>query len=123
MVPLAATMKIFVYGTLRQGQPAHGLLQGAPLIARVTTEPRFTLVDMGEYPALVEGGSTAVAGEIYAIEPALLPELDRYEDAPELYERAERRIAGHDVWVYVLPGKHAVGRPVIASGDFCSCRG
>jgi gamma-glutamylcyclotransferase (GGCT)/AIG2-like uncharacterized protein YtfP len=111
-------MKLFVYGTLREGEPAHSLLRGAPLVARVTTEPAFTLVDMGEYPALVEAGESAVVGEVYAIDAELLPELDRYEDAPELYQRVSRVIAGHEVWVYVLPAAHARGRPAIASGDW-----
>jgi gamma-glutamylaminecyclotransferase len=111
-------MKLFVYGTLREGEPAHGLLRGARLVARVSTEPCFTLVDMGEYPALIDGGSSSVAGEIYAIDAELLPELDRYEDAPELYQRVRRHIAGHAVWVYLLPEAHARGRAVIASGDW-----
>jgi gamma-glutamylcyclotransferase (GGCT)/AIG2-like uncharacterized protein YtfP len=120
MVLLAAAMKLFVYGTLRSDQPAHGLLRGAKLVARVRTEPQFTLVDMmAGYPAMLEGGTTCIVGEIYELDEAALGELDRYEEAPELYERVARTIAGHDVWVYLLPERHAVGRPRIAGGDWC----
>jgi gamma-glutamylcyclotransferase (GGCT)/AIG2-like uncharacterized protein YtfP len=111
-------MKLFVYGTLRRAQSAHGLLRGARLIAHARTGPHFTLVDMGDYPALVEAGTTCVSGEIYEVDEALLAELDAYEDAPALYERVVRRIDGHDVWMYLLPERHALGRPRLSSGDW-----
>jgi gamma-glutamylcyclotransferase (GGCT)/AIG2-like uncharacterized protein YtfP len=113
-------MKLFVYGTLRSEQPAHGLLRGAKLVARVRTEPQFTLVDtMAGYPAMIEGGTTSIVGEIYELDEAALGELDRYEEAPEFFQRVTRRIAGHDVWVYLLPKRQAVDQPRIASGDWC----
>ena len=79
-------MKLFVYGTLCAGQRAHHLLRGAPLLAEARTEPRFRLVEMDGYPALVAGGATAVRGEIYEVDDRLIPELDEYEDVPELYQ-------------------------------------
>jgi gamma-glutamylcyclotransferase (GGCT)/AIG2-like uncharacterized protein YtfP len=118
MVLLGAAMKLFVYGTLRHAQPAHGMLRGAKLVARARTDPHYTLVDMGGYPAMVEGGTTCVSGEIYEVDDALIPDLDAYEDAPGLYERAKRRIDGHEVWVYLLPEAHAAGRPRLAGGDW-----
>lgn len=111
-------MRLFAYGTLRHGEPGHALLGGAPLLGVAATAPAFTLVDMGEYPAIVEGGSTAVIGELYEVDPALLVELDRYEDVPELYLRVERAVAGVPALIYVLRPEHARGRPVIASGDW-----
>lgn len=111
-------MRLFVYGTLRRGEPGHGLLRGATLLAEAITAPVFTLVDMGEYPALVEGGGTAVVGELYDVDEALLVDLDRYEDVPELYLRVEHAIAGEPALIYVLRPEHARNRPVIASGDW-----
>jgi len=111
-------MNLFVYGTLRRGEPAHALLRGAPLLAQCRTDPQFTLLDMGEYPALLEGGSTAVVGELYRVDQATLEELDRYEEAPELYLRVSRPIAGYTAQVYLLRPEHAAGRPLIASGDW-----
>jgi gamma-glutamylcyclotransferase (GGCT)/AIG2-like uncharacterized protein YtfP len=115
-------VKLFVYGTLRRGQAAHDLLRGAVFVARVTTEPRFRLVDFDGYPALVECGTTAVVGEIYELDETLLAELDRYEDAPALYERVAREIGGHEVFVYLLPEERAVGRLELRGGDFCAQR-
>jgi gamma-glutamylcyclotransferase (GGCT)/AIG2-like uncharacterized protein YtfP len=111
-------MRLFVYGTLRRGEPGHGLLRAAPLLAEAITAPVFTLLDMGEYPAIVEGGTTAVAGELYDVNEALLLELDRYEDVPELYLRVEHVIAGEPALVYVLRPEHTRGLPAIASGDW-----
>jgi gamma-glutamylaminecyclotransferase len=111
-------MKLFVYGTLRRGEPAHALLKDAPFVAEVRTEPRFELVDMDGYPALIEGGATAVSGEIYEVGPELLVELDRYEDVPQLYQHAWLTIGGHHVLAYLLPAVLAVGRPRLASGDW-----
>lgn len=111
-------MRLFVYGTLRRGEPGHALLGAARLLGEAVTEPAFTLVDMGEYPAIVEGGDTAVVGELYEVEDALLVELDRYEDVPELYLRVERVIGGEPASIYVLRPQHGRDQPVIASGDW-----
>jgi gamma-glutamylaminecyclotransferase len=111
-------MRLFVYGTLRRGEPGHALLNGAPLLGEARTEPEFTLLDLGEYPAIVAGGRTAIAGELYEVEEALLRELDRYEDVPELYLRVERMIGGGPAVIYVLRTEHGRGRPEIASGDW-----
>ncbi len=76
---------LFAYGTLMRGEPAHDLLGDARWLGAADTEPAFTLLDMGDYPALLEGGTTRVAGEIYEIDASLLEALDRYEEAPEVY--------------------------------------
>jgi gamma-glutamylcyclotransferase (GGCT)/AIG2-like uncharacterized protein YtfP len=73
---------------------------------------------MGDYPALVEVGATAIMGEIYEVDETTLLELDAYEEAPDVYARLELEVEGHDVVTYVLPARFAVGRPVIASGDW-----
>jgi gamma-glutamylcyclotransferase (GGCT)/AIG2-like uncharacterized protein YtfP len=111
-------MRLFVYGTLRRGQVGHALLRGAKLLGEAKTEAEFTLLDMGEWPAVVEGGRTAVAGELYEVDEALLSELDRYEDVPELYLRVERVVAGAATLIYVLRAEHGRGRREIASGDW-----
>jgi gamma-glutamylaminecyclotransferase len=111
-------VKLFVYGTLRRGQPGHALLRGAPLLGSARTAAAFTLIDMGEYPALLEGGHSAIIGELYEVDAALLVELDVYEDVPDLYLRVEREVAGERVFVYVLRPEHGDGRAVIASGDW-----
>ena len=111
-------MKLFVYGTLCAGQRAHHLLRGAPLLALARTEPRFRLVDLGGYPALVAGGTTAVRGEIYEVEDGLVPVLDEYEEVPQLYQRVTLQVGGMEAFTYVLPEPFAEGRPELPSGDW-----
>jgi gamma-glutamylcyclotransferase (GGCT)/AIG2-like uncharacterized protein YtfP len=114
-------MKVFVYGTLMRGEPAHALLGDARFVGAARTEPRYALVLLDGYPGLVEGGDTAIAGELYELtdgDEALLRELDRYEDAPELYTRMLQRFGEHEAWVYLLRPELAAGRPSIASGDW-----
>jgi gamma-glutamylcyclotransferase (GGCT)/AIG2-like uncharacterized protein YtfP len=112
-------MKLFVYGTLRRGQTAHHLLADARFIATAWTEREYTLLDMGTYPALVPGGDTAVLGEIYELDAQALMELDRYEDAPDLYRRVLTTIGDHEVFVYLLGAEHASNRPKLRDGDWC----
>jgi gamma-glutamylaminecyclotransferase len=73
---------------------------------------------MDGYPALVAGGTAAVRGEVYEVEESLIPELDAYEDVPELYQRVTLEIGGIEAFVYLLPEAFAVGRPELPSGDW-----
>jgi gamma-glutamylcyclotransferase (GGCT)/AIG2-like uncharacterized protein YtfP len=111
-------MKLFVYGTLRKGQAAHDLLDGAEFVTSAWTQAEFTFVDMGGYPGLVDGGRTAVFGEIYEVQAATLTMLDRYEDVPHLYIRVTRVVAGHEVALYLLPEEQAAGRARLGGGDW-----
>ena len=47
----------------------------------------FSLYQIDWYPGLTEGGSTAVAGEVWEINPEEWDKLDEYEGVPEDYLR------------------------------------
>src|ERR1700761_5920346 len=74
--------RIFVYGTLKQGQSGD--------VSQYDPPPRFlgrgwvsgALFDLGHCPALVpdEAGSS-VEGEVYEIDHGLFDSLDRWEQA------------------------------------------
>lgn len=115
-------MLLFVYGTLRQGERNHAELKGARFVREASTHPRYQLVDMGGFPALLEGGSTAVRGELYEVEEGSLPHLDAFEDVPSLYERKPVSIPGASALGYVMRPEVAQAAPVIPSGDWCSAR-
>jgi gamma-glutamylcyclotransferase (GGCT)/AIG2-like uncharacterized protein YtfP len=55
MIPATRT-RVFVYGTLRRGEPNHHLLDARMLLRAGRTEPRFTLVSLGAFPAMIDGG-------------------------------------------------------------------
>jgi gamma-glutamylcyclotransferase (GGCT)/AIG2-like uncharacterized protein YtfP len=111
---------IFVYGSLLQGEPNHGQLQGATALGSARTAPRFTLVHVGEFPALVAGGADAVSGELYEVDAAHLTRLDAFEGHPDHYVRMTVTLEdGREVLGYGLPAERATGTR-IAGGDWRS---
>ena len=118
-------MLLFVYGTLRSGAENHAELNGARYAGSARTDAAYELVDFGAYPALVEGGSTAIEGELYEVDDAILQRLDVFEDVPVLYERKLVSMAldaMHPVEAYVMRRERARRVPRIASGDWCAGR-
>nr|XP_015616858.2 putative gamma-glutamylcyclotransferase At3g02910 isoform X1 [Oryza sativa Japonica Group]XP_015616860.2 putative gamma-glutamylcyclotransferase At3g02910 isoform X1 [Oryza sativa Japonica Group]XP_015616861.2 putative gamma-glutamylcyclotransferase At3g02910 isoform X1 [Oryza sativa Japonica Group]XP_025877139.1 putative gamma-glutamylcyclotransferase At3g02910 isoform X1 [Oryza sativa Japonica Group] len=91
----AATM-VFVYGTLKRGFPNHPLLaaSGSPLVGAASTATPASLV-VGPYsvPFLLprpssSSGSHLVSGELYAVSPRALVDLDALEGTHlGVYER------------------------------------
>ena len=95
---------MFVYGTLCDGGPNHARMDGARYLGTARTPPRFSLVDLGLYPALVPGGTEAVDGEVYEVQPSHLAQLDDFEEHPAFYVRETIRLTGGlDVYAYLLP--------------------
>ena len=116
---MATKDQLFVYGTLMRGEGAAHLLAGGRFVRREQTKPLYWLALMqGDYPALVEGGRDAIVGELYEVDPAIFPELDAFEDVPELYARVRIDLGADRAWVYLLRPEHARGRPRIGSGDW-----
>lgn len=119
--PEAGCTKVFVYGTLRAGEANARLLVGAKLDRLARTEAAFDLADMGPYPAMVRGGSTAVRGEVYVVDEATLRALDRLEGHPRFYRRERITLGdGEEVEAYLMPPEAVFGRRRIANGDWCS---
>jgi gamma-glutamylcyclotransferase (GGCT)/AIG2-like uncharacterized protein YtfP len=79
--------RFFVYGTMMSGQRDNDVLKAAELLGRVTTEPRYTLVDIDVYAVLIDGGTTAVHGELYLIDHMQLSLVDRACQVPHLFQR------------------------------------
>ena len=71
---------LFVYGSLKRGQPNHAELGAAEFVATACTVPRFELRVIDGYPALVPG-TRRVRGELYRIATAQLSTLDEFEGA------------------------------------------
>jgi gamma-glutamylcyclotransferase (GGCT)/AIG2-like uncharacterized protein YtfP len=125
---------VFVYGTLRPGQPNwERLLAGR---ARRVVPGRLrgmVLLDCGHYPAAVErpGAGNAI-GEVVWIAstawPAALAALDHLEgydpaDPERLFDRVVREVDTADgpvaCWVYLAGRRLAqAARPSVAEGDW-----
>ena len=96
------TERVFVYGTLKRGGGAFGLLSGCE--PEGEAEAKGRLYDIGgRFPALgADAGAAVVRGEVYRCSAAVLPRLDDYEGVTEgLFRRVRLEIAGAPCWAYV----------------------
>jgi gamma-glutamylaminecyclotransferase len=110
---------LFVYGTLLRGQANHRLLAGARFLRAAATVPAYDLADLGPYPALVPGGGTAIAGELYAVPRATLAALDAFEGHPSFYRRGRVRLRdGTFASAYLLRPDQAAGFARIPCGSW-----
>ncbi|XP_069858774.1 gamma-glutamylaminecyclotransferase [Dipodomys merriami] len=92
---------VFVYGTLKRGQPNHRVMLDRAHGSAVfrghgrTAEP-YPLVIAGEYniPRLLQlpGRGRCVAGEIYEVDEKMLRFLDDFEGCPDMYQRTAVRV-------------------------------
>ncbi|NUQ33579.1 MAG: gamma-glutamylcyclotransferase [Planctomycetaceae bacterium] len=116
---MPALTRIFVYGSLLRDQPNHAFLHTANFIGTARTMPRYDMVTLGDFPAMLEGGATAIVGELYDVDQPTLNELDKLEEHPRFYMRAMIVLeTGESVAAYILGRDMAEGLPRIASGDW-----
>ena len=114
--------RLFVYGTLKQGQSNHGLLGGAAKIADGYTVKKMVTMNTGKFPVVFtekrgRSAMLSVAGEIYEIEHHLILELDRLEDLGGMYDRGifQIRTVGGEVLRSIM----YVGRPHFGQAFRC----
>lgn len=103
---MASTLsRVFVYGTLKNGQPNHHWLTNATnglaeFLAEGKTENLFPLVIATKYnvPFLLNKPGTGknLKGEIYNVDETMLAKLDILEDYPRLYDRQIHEIVTND---------------------------
>lgn len=88
--------RVFVYGTLKKGQPNHfrmfaGTNGKAEFLASAVTAEKYPLVIAGRHniPFLlnIPGRGRRVHGEIYRVDDAMLRFLDDFEGVPAMYQR------------------------------------
>jgi gamma-glutamylaminecyclotransferase len=116
---VSTATRVFVYGSLLSGEPNHRVLARARRVGEARTAPRFALHDLGAYPAMIEGGAHAVAGEVYEVDTKTLARLDVLEGHPRYYRRAAIPLAdGSSAETYLLTPAQVEGRPLIASGNW-----
>jgi gamma-glutamylaminecyclotransferase len=88
-------MRLFVYGTLKRGEPRHRFLAGQTFIAVASTRPLYRLYNLGEYPGLVPSPvGLSVQGELWDVDEACLKHLDQVEGCDlGLYRRGQVEMA------------------------------
>jgi gamma-glutamylaminecyclotransferase len=116
---LTTMTRVFVYGSLLSGEPNHRVLRGARRVGEARTAARFALHDLGAYPAMIDGGARAIAGEVYEVDEKTLARLDVLEGHPRYYRRAAITLAdGSFAETYLLTPAQVEGRPLITSGNW-----
>lgn len=92
---------VFVYGTLRSGGSAAGLLGGCARVGSAMV--RGTLYDIdGRFPALLLYGDGCVHGEVWRCPTEMLPSLDEFEGVDTgLFRRIGVRAGDFACWAYV----------------------
>ncbi|XP_015609380.1 putative gamma-glutamylcyclotransferase CG2811 isoform X2 [Cephus cinctus] len=90
--------RVFVYGTLKRGEPNHGLIQNAEFgyakfLGIGRTIKKYPLVIATKYniPFLLKkpGIGNQILGEIYDVDTKMLTKLDELEEHPSFYVRTE----------------------------------
>ena len=111
--------RVFVYGTLLRGEANHYLLTQSRFLCEAKTEPVFSLINLGGFPAMCAGGCTRVVGEVFEVNREVLETLDELEEHPEWYVRTPIRLSGGmEAETYLMDPDRVHGRPLIHSGDW-----
>ncbi|QDT35509.1 gamma-glutamylcyclotransferase family protein [Thalassoglobus polymorphus] len=107
---------IFVYGTLKRGDCRHHVVSRFHFLGEAVTQPVYRLFHLGSYPGLVEVAEdgSEVQGELYAIDPERIREVDEIEGVEAgLYQRvpvqlqSPWRISGAETYLYLGDVSHA----------------
>ncbi|XP_041115198.1 gamma-glutamylaminecyclotransferase-like isoform X1 [Polyodon spathula] len=103
--PVIKMAQVFVYGTLKKGQPNYFRMTGstngnAEYCGKAHTVEKYPLVIAGPYniPFLlnVPGSGHQVKGEIYSVDNQMLQFLDEFEGCPHMYQRTLVRLQIED---------------------------
>jgi len=111
--------RLFVYGTLLDGEPDHELLDGASLLGAARTTARYKLVEVRASAGLIDTGDTAVVGELYELDAPTLAKCDIKREHPVLYRR--RRVElddGTEALAYFLSPDQARGCRRVRDGNW-----
>jgi gamma-glutamylcyclotransferase (GGCT)/AIG2-like uncharacterized protein YtfP len=135
-MPPPSVRHVFVYGTLRRGEQRdiNRLLPAPCWVGRASVTG--VMHDLGAYPGVLLGGTGLVRGEVYQISAELERQLDDIEQVwPEPSgEYAKREVAvqldrpsgGASAQLvcvlYEIAPARALGKPVIAGGDWVQYR-
>ena len=108
-----ASIRIFVYGSLKRGFSNHALLNRAEYLGEHVTAARYTMYDLGPYPAVSVGGRTPISGEVFAVDRLTLAAVDKLEEYPHVYDRIHIVTPFGPAWMYIMP---ASTRPRVVDG-------
>lgn len=115
---------VFVYGTLKKGQPNHHILDspGCYFIGEASLPTdQWEMYNLGAYPAITmaTGPCEKIRGEVYEVDEKTFNKLDWLEGYPDLYDRAWEVIEYDSpkeldwAWVYYMPKAPTRRTPIL----------
>jgi gamma-glutamylaminecyclotransferase len=116
---------VFVYGSLRRGLHNHRLLTdyNSEFVDLARTEgDTWTMTEYcASFPAVYDGGTEKIFGEIYGVSAECLAHLDTLEGHPLWYRRTECRFTTKEngvlhAFIYVMNGVPEPRHQVIRNG-------
>lgn len=118
------TIKVAVYGTLREGQGNWAWALNHPGAKKLgdCVIGGFKMYSTGGFPACVQGeGHRDIQAEVFEVDEKTFKRLDGLEGYPHMYDRVEVPTPFGDAWVYVWQGSTAPLQ-LIPDGDWVKFR-
>jgi len=111
---------VFVYGTLRKGQPNRAVMEPHLVADLGEGQIRGAMYDLGPFPAVTLEEDGVVTGEWVRVTDEGLARLDRLEGYPSFYDRAivSDTANGLHGWVYWMARQKVDGYERVESGDW-----
>lgn len=122
LLPVVQMTQIFVYGTLKNGQPNYFRMLDAAngkaeFLGCARTVEKYPLIIAGKYnvPFLLHlpGKGQHVQGEVYRVDDQMLKFLDWFESCPQMYQRTQVQLEV-EKWVGEGEGTPKVGSTIEA---------
>lgn len=111
---------VFVYGSLLEGLSNHRVLSESGRATKVRDDKTLatnTMLDLGYFPGVVRGGTTAIVGEVWSVDRDCLKALDRLEGHPNFYRReAVELVETRGAVTYFLQDSRR--SPTVKGGDW-----
>ncbi len=119
MAEREAGLIVFAYGSLRKGEADHPALEGAKFLGQAFTAPRYRMVDLNVYPAMIEFPGHRVFGELYQVTREIRRRLDVLKEVPVLFQRIRIELEdGREVETYAMRENQVPGRRRLRTPDW-----
>lgn len=112
------SLLLFVYGTLKRGERNHHIMQHAINHGCYHTASNYLLVELGSYPGMIEKSyeGQSIQGELFEIPCSLLDELNKIEEAPNLFYLEPITLANGSKAIAYLYKQSTKGAKILSKG-------
>ena len=103
--PSQEQYNVLVYGSLLPEPHNHWLISNAEFLGYHKTQPNFDMFSLGQFPAVCDGGYTAIFGALYRVNRATRDKLDLLEQRPIWYRREKVELQTNRptlAWMYLM---------------------